>query len=600
MNILFLISTIFLIVTFIIIKKNNSKENIIKWIFLSIIFFFCFNTIIVFLLSIFNIVAYMWLRSIIFFGLGIYFLYLIIKKKMLQMYYFKVSDLIALIGIVACVFFIAVNRFRDGGFYFETTDPAAHFAMAQRFYKQPTLTMDMKNELFYHNKAFDLFFSYTSLGTVFEYLGNNSSVFNAYVFIIFELFVLGFSSYLFYLTFNKEKTKIVSKFFTLILAIVYMFSFPLNNLIFGFHYLGLSILIINSIIILFENYFSVKNPNKMFYYIILGIANFNVFTSYYLFVPIVYGGEGLYLSVKWLFKKEIAFNEALFHLLYTLVSPFIIGMIIFFVYPRFIPSNGPNINPFMLEGYIYRNLIGDFLVFIPFVIYALINNIRKKELDLVTFSFPFMLVFLLGLFCWIFFGDAGTYYFYKMYYLLALLIYLTIGKELHNSFNIYHIFTLFIVVLLFFYGIDFEGKVSGRNFLLNPINSISTIESIQNHNKTIVKVRDPIYSKKEMKSLENIFKVLKENNVVSGDIIYYNELLQKLWFYSLSEISPVYNYDILGDYYEDNKNINDVINENRIKFILVRNDYELKSLLDKKCNISYQDDNYILYQKKRD
>ena len=254
----------------------------------------------------------------------------------------------------------------------------------------------------------------------------------------------------------------------------------------------------------------------------------------------------------------------------------------------------------MLEGYIYRNLIGDFLVFIPFVIYALINNIRKKELDLVTFSFPFMLVFLLGLFCWIFFGDAGTYYFYKMYYLLALLIYLTIGKELHNSFNIYHIFTLFIVVLLFFYGIDFEGKVSGRNFLLNPINSISTIESIQNHNKTIVKVRDPIYSKKEMKSLENIFKVLKENNVVSGDIIYYNELLQKLWFYSLSEISPVYNYDILGDYYEDNKNINDVINENRIKFILVRNDYELKSLLDKKCNISYQDDNYILYQKKRD
>ncbi len=597
MNILFIISSLFLIVAFMLIKKNDSKENIIKWIMLSVLLYFSLNIIVVFLLSLINVSAYQWLRSIIYILIAFGLLVLLLKKKKIQKYYFKWQDLIALILIVICTVHISNLRNKNGALYFETTDPSVHFALAQRFYENPTLTMDMDDSLFYQSNSFDLFASYTTLGTVFEIFDQNSSIVNLKIFIYFEVVILGISAYMLYLTLVQEKTKNISRILMLVLSLTYIILYPLNNMIFGFHYLGMCVLLINSIIVLFEDYFESKKSNKVLYFILLGILNFVVFPMYYLFVPIVYGGEGLYLLFKWLLKKEINFKEFAKFVGFTLLIPFIIGMIIFFVYPRFIPSDGPSINPFMLEGYIYRNLLGNFIILIPFVVYIMINNIREKKLDVTSYMIAILFVFMLVVFLWIYFGEAATYYYYKFYYVLSLLTTILIGKELRNKFNITFVLVVFILILSLLQIFKVEEKIAKKEMYLNLINSVNSVENILEFNQAIIDLREPVYTSDQLNSLKELESVLKDNNIKDGEIILYDDLLQKLWFYSLFEISPVYSYTELADYYNDNPSVKDVIKESRIKYVLVHVNFDEKELLDKNLKVLYKNNNYILYQR---
>ena len=597
MNILFIISSLFLIVTFMLIKKNDSKENIIKWIMLSILLYFSLNIIVVFLLSLINISAYLWLRSIIYILISSGLLVILLKKKKIQKYYFKWQDLIALILVVICTVHISNLRNKNGALYFETTDPSVHFALAQRFYENPTLTMDMNDSLFYQSNSFDLFASYTTLGTVFEVFDQNSSIVNLKIFIYFEVVILGISAYMLYLTLVQEKTKNISRILMLVLSLTYIILYPLNNMIFGFHYLGMCVLLINSIIVLFEDYYESKKSNKVLYFILLGILNFVVFPMYYLFIPIVYGGEGLYLLFKWLLKKEINFKEFAKFVGFTLLIPFIIGMIIFFVYPRFIPSDGPSINPFMLEGYIYRNLLGNFIILIPFVVYIMINNIREKKLDVASYMIAILFVFMLGVFLWIYFGEAATYYYYKFYYVLSLLTTILIGKELRNKFNIAFVLVVFILILSLLQIFKVEEKITKKEMYLNLINSVNSVENILEFNQAIIDIREPVYTSDQLNSLKELESVLKDNNIKDGEIVLYDDLLQKLWFYSLFEISPVYSYSELADYYNDNPSVKDVIKESRIKYVLVHVNFDEKEQLDKNLKVLYKNNDYILYQK---
>ena len=594
MNIVFFVSCILLIISFLLIKRNDKKSNLLKWILLSIVIFFCYNSFVVFLLSLFNIVAFEWIRLIINVLLIGFFSFMIYRKKEIQQYYIKVTDVIISILLVVSVLLISNWRFKNNNFYFETTDPSVHFSWAERFFEKPTLGMDMDEHLFYSSNGFDLFSSYVSAGTVFELFGSKNVIDHLNLFVVFEVGVLILSCLMLYFSIVKDKSKWYIRVLSGILSLVYILGYPLNNLIFGFHYLGLSILLINTIIVLFMDYFKNDRSSKVIYYILLALLNFSVFSFYYLFVPIIFGAEGLYLLLRWIFKKN-TFKEFAFMVLYTLIIPFIIGIAIYFIYPRFLPNSSGGLSPFLMDGYIYRNLIGDFIIFIPFVIYSIINSVKDKKINVVHCTYPFIILFMLGVFFWILFGDAATYYYYKFYFLLSLIVFMTIGIELNKKNNlIFIIFVIYLAVLLSVQLFNIEDRISKKEFLLNPVSSINSVEYVYYYNGIIIDNREPVFTKSQLESLDKIDDMFGDE-VKSGNIIFYSGLLQKLWFYSLYDISATYNYSTLGDFYEENVPFEKIKDDEKYKYILLNSNDEMKKEINKKFNTLYEDNNFIFF-----
>ena len=594
MNIVFFVSCILLIISFLLIKRNDKKSNLLKWILLSIVIFFCYNSFVVFLLSLFNIVAFEWVRLIINVLLIGCFSFMIYRKKEIQQYYIKVTDVIISILLVVSVLLISNWHFKNNNFYFETTDPSVHFSWAERFFEKPTLGMDMDEHLFYSSNSFDLFSAYVSAGTVFEFFGSKNVIDHLNLFVVFEVGVLILSCLMLYFSIVKDKSKWYIRVLSGILSLVYILGYPLNNLIFGFHYLGLSILLINAIIVLFMDYFKNDRSSKLIYYILLALLNFSVFSFYYLFVPIIFGAEGLYLLLRWIFKKN-TFKEFAFMVLYTLIIPFIIGIAIYFIYPRFLPNSSGGLSPFLMDGYIYRNLIGDFIIFIPFVIYSIINSIKDKKINVLHCTYPFIILFMLGVFFWILFGDAATYYYYKFYFLLSMIVFMTIGIELNKKNNlIFIIFVIYLAVLLSAQLFNIEDRISKKEFLLNPVSSINSVEYVYYYNRIIIDNREPVFTKSQLESLDKIDGMFGDE-VKSGNIIFYSGLLQKLWFYSIYDISATYNYSTLGDFYEENVSFDKIKDDGKYKYILLNSNDEMKNEINKKFNTLYEDNNFIFF-----
>ena len=599
MNIVYLLSIILLITSFILLKKNNDKSNILLSILISVVLFFAYNSFVVFLLSIFDIKAILIIRTIINIIISGIMLFNIIKHKRIQKYYVRVVDVLVLSAIIAFGIFIGNYRFQ-GNLIFETTDPSVHFYNAEMFYEDSTLSMDMGNDRisYYKSEGFDLFSSYTMLGTVFQLFGNSSSVLHAKIFVAFEIIVYILSGCLLYLTITKKDSKISSNIFLSMLIIFYLFGYPFSNLIFGYHYLGLSILVINTIIYLIHNLCNVKVPNKLVYYLSLALLNFYLFSMYYLFVPIVYGAEGCYIVYNWLILKKKKFKECAFDVIFTLIIPFVIGMFIYFIYPRLIGGSGDGMSAFALEGYIYRNLIGNFLMMIPFVIYSIVDSIMKKKIDVIHFTVPFILLFMLFIFLRVYSGMYATYYYYKFYYLLSFIFVFIIGFEINkDKFNIYSVIAicLFGLSLLQFYGV--EGKISDANYLLNPNPSISTINHVLQYNQEVVSIREPIYTDKELNDLDSL---ISDNNylIKSNEAVSNLNLLKRLWIISLYNTSVAQDKDRLGSYYEDVDYDQLVDKESEVKYLLTSyTEYEkVDNKYKKKFKEIYHNDTYILYE----
>ena len=597
---IFSISIILLIVLFNLLKKSSNKINIITAIILSIILFFSYNSFLIFILSIFKIKATMLIRSIMNLSLSGFIFYKIRKNKQIQKFYFNYVDLIIIILLIFFTFFIYNYRFKNNNLIFESIDPSIHFSLGEQFSEHSTLSMNVTtpNKLFYTN-TFDLFSSYTTLGTIFQIFGNKNTVTNARIFIYFETIIYLISGIFFYLSITKKDNNMLKKAIALGLTITYLFGYPFNNLIFGFHYLGMSILLINVIIYLFNSYYEDNKTNKIIFYICLFLLNFNVFTMYYLFVPIIYGAEGLYLLYRYFILKKIKFKDLLRDSLYTLIIPFIIGIFLYFIYPKFHPLNSPGVNPFSIDGYIYRNLFGNFILFIPFIIYIFINDVKNKKITVIHLAYPFILIFMIFVFYKIYNLEFAAYYYYKFYFLLSLFVFLLIAKEVLNSkLNIYTIFVIYIFILSLMQFLNIEQNITNKVSSLNPVNSISSVNDVLRYNQEIIKTKEPAFTSKQLNDLNPLIKQIKENEIKNENIVSSFSILQKLWFYSISKIDTTINSNFFSCYCEDLNYHNILMNDNIKYFLAIKSNKTEQKFLENNFILLYSNESFKLYQKK--
>ena len=546
---LYLISIVFLMSSFLLLKKTNEKQNFIKWLIISFGLLFCYNSVIAFILSTFKIPIYLITISIVNLIVSVILFLFIKNKQNIQSYYVKKRDIFITLGFIVFVFVLGFLRF---GFPFnivyETCDPGTHFWTVKDFFEN-SLLLDKVVDQTIVNFETRQFGSYVNLGIIFKFLAPFMNDFDFYkVYILFDILMLLLSTLMFYfLVFNENKK---SSIIILILGtILYTLGYPLNSMIIGFFYLGHSITLITMILMLFKLYDENK-LNKILGMILLCISTLGLFFTYYLFVPVIFGGLFLYFIYKTKKNKNKIFtkyNILFISLVYVL--PCLLGFL-YFIVPN-IGNNEQNaVFQLSLEGYCYSDIFSSALLFIPLIIYYFVYCIKNKKINFIMFVYCTLIVFIILIIILLFFKMASSYYLSKPFYLLWLLNFIILFKVvdifcLDKKIEI-NCYLIFMVICAILSVTNLQKNVDS----LTPYYSDKTYSNIFGiYNYNLTKYLNPrvILIHEEMDDLKEIYD-MGVANVFSNAFPY-----ARLWIASYFEKNKInYPENQLYDYISNN------------------------------------------------
>lgn len=561
MNLIYLLSIFALLTNLYFLNKTGKKINGVTWFIYTIDLYLCYNIFLVFLLSTVHIPSNFYSLSAVNLLLSFSIYRLNYKKsekiaKNIQKYYYNKHEIVFFIAISIVCLVIGIVRFNGfSDVVYETTDPNLHYKIAETFSKSNFLLNDQ-------NSVTEMYktFSHSMSGTYINE-GLLMRVFNfipAYkIHMIFDVLCLILYSLTFYVT--AIQLKIGKKKDTLIffITILYTVGYPLNNMIFGFSYLGFGVFIINLILlsfVLLNDYKDNMNQNKIMMFLLF-LLNYSLFFTYYLFVPAVYLSIGIYFLYCWINKKNSFWNTIIYCIV-SLVIPFIIGFI-YFILPGFFDSSKVSSSSALaMEGYIYRDLFSNFILLFPILIYYFINTIKNKKI-----SIDFIMTIVLVLFTVFIFilgmkGKASSYYYYKLYYVLWLMAWFSIAKVIgyskkEESTYIWSWF-LSLVFVIGVAGFKIESRIQSININFSPTIVSNSITNIYVWNFNRVIEEKPILNKAQIELIQETKKNSGEC-ISNFEIPMTGDYMKKLWFYSLTDIVPIYNHTQyeLSQFYEN-------------------------------------------------
>ncbi len=128
------------------------------------------------------------------------------------------------------------------------------------------------------------------------------------VFIVFDIGMLLLSGILMYFLIRKGKENRLSFALAIGVTILYVLGYPLNSVLSGYSYLTIGIIVISTILLVmryFENN-SLQTGTSIIY---IGLLCMQIFFSYYLFVPVVYGAIGIFYLRYFQKKHQALWNR---------------------------------------------------------------------------------------------------------------------------------------------------------------------------------------------------------------------------------------------------------------------------------------------------
>lgn len=507
------ISIILLFVLFLMIKKTEKKMDIIPigiTIFLCILAYqvliCCFFSMVTIAINLTNL-AIVNMVFCIFLAIGI-------KQKGMQSFQITKKDgmvVFLLIIIISMISYKNVGNLENIRYY--STDASIHYIAAKEFYQNEQMLNKTENTET-SNQMMPI--AYVNVGILFKALSPIIGEMNLYkVFLFFDITIFCFSGVLFYFII---KDKIKNKWYLLlavIITIIYLLGYPLNNLLSGFYYLGIGCLMINSILymmIVIEQKIALKR-------VILFYLNTGLILSYSLFAPVVYLSIFLYDGYRnKKIHKKIINKEFVINTITTLVIPGLIGVFFLLV------PNIETVKYIAQEGYIYKNLWINIIFFVPFAGYAMISMIRSKKTD---YTFVYFLT-LIGYMLILYIGTKGKmvseYYFYKNAYILwsILLIYFFYGvatfleKYQKNKIIPIAYIGIYVVILLL--------TILTHRHIFTMFDIYEDNISLINHRENIT--QDDI----------NMLSYIYDNNLLSkteNNVLFIGDFMQEAWIRSI-------------------------------------------------------------------
>lgn len=574
MPIIYVISSIAIFVLTILVKKSKEKLEITKSIVITSTMQLAYNALVCWILNLINIpitVVSLTITNII---TTLVLSICIIKKKETQKYYFsKTNALISVIFILLTIVIIGTTYGNFTRIRYVSMDSREHYKAAREFSENTQLT-NKATENNTTNPAF-MIMGYTNVGIIFKVLNPYIGTMQLYkAYILFEAFVYLLTGLMFYMILQKDHYKIKEKIIITVLSLIYLIGYPLNAWISGFHYLVLGILYIEAIIYVFKR--DVK-LNEKYSILLLFLLNFGLIFSYSLFCPFVYLAEFIYII--YMFKKEK--KRILLYTLFTLVLPGIIG-----VSYLIIPSLGKVSGYINLEGWVYKNLWSNFILFVPFAIYEIYAGVKEKKFKFYYVLFFTLIIYMLVLFIGTKIGRCSEYYFYKNYFIMWLMIICLSTKGLIRYLNEQKdkfVIKTFIIFYLIFMGISvYFGKAYIKD---KPTDNITDIMQVYVFNKTMMIAKNSAFiNNQEIDLLSKAEEIIKDNWKKENLLIITNPT-QGQWIQSLTGY-----YDIL---YNDKKNTINKMNNNDFKYVIAFENREMFKKYGKEIDL---DNMQILYE----
>lgn len=561
MQIIYILSLIILIISFILIKKTDKKLNILSFLNITIGVIFCYNTFISYVLTFFLIPVTLTSLSIINIVFSIILISLMLWKKQIQKYEIKKIDIlyIAVLGIA-----VLIVTYLNFGFPFnikyETGDPSVHYLTSEMFAENDSLLITDRDQV-YNSFATRKTVSYVNSGLIMKCLdGIIDPFYNYNIFIIFGIFVLFITASSMYTTISTFAIDKKTRFLAFVVSLIYTMGYPLNSFLFGFEYLSMGILLI---CLVFDMVYYFKNQQLKLVYsiIIFALLNFGVFSAYYMFVPFLYPALWLYFCIHSYEKDKSIFTKKNIALLITtLLIPFFLG----FIYHIAPEMYGVNINQnlnteTMLNyssnlvgrglatyGYIYVNLYSNMLLLLPIPIYLIIR--KWKDNKFAGMNMIFCIAFIELLLFGFMFGKVSIYYLSKNYFALWFILFYLNYKGLVEiykkypkvSFGIVGFYSILIILNLLFVDTTLENRE------LNPNERPTTVVEVFGANKTILKYKKTDFYKEELELL----KYLKDNISYDNKVEIVGDMEQGYWAYTLTR----YLNDKFQDYTRKGQN----------------------------------------------
>ena len=290
----------------------------------------------------------------------------------------------------------------------------------------------------------------------------------------------------------SEKTSLL---FSAVLTVAYCLGYPLNNLLFGYSYLGTGVTLISSAYLylkltvdFYRKSGSLKSLRVCLCAIALSLSLVGLVCSYSLFVPAVFFSIFLTIALI-LIQGKAKVRDIIASEFFVFAGPVLFGFFVVYIALFGNPSSGSSSvgGSIVIEGYIYRDLYSSFLLIAPMAITGFVLGLRRQEgrfilpLGTVVFALFSLVLFILGIG-----GFVSSYYFYKCHFVLWLFFYLNCSALISAAVYELRIFAyanlgiIFSLGLIVFSGAD--SLLSSKRPLFNPSASGSSFMQIYNFN----------------------------------------------------------------------------------------------------------------------
>ncbi len=393
-----------------VFKKTDKKLKIVRYLIFQIMLTMVFSAALMAILFLFGIGTTPMFSATVLGIVGIILLAIAIKKKEFQKYEFRRVDLVAVVLIVGVALFMGLNLFGPQLYPgYNNADPAVHFYMAQ-----DALINGGHSGMFFYEVNNALIMNGLSLFT-------NSAFLNYKLYLIIEIFMLALGGLMFYaLVSSWAKTKPRS-FICATIAILYMLGYSLNNMIFGFGHLGAAVTLICFIAILCKVFWDKIISLKVFIPL-MSMSALCIALCYMLFAPVVW--IVVFIIIFGYCKREkIKFKKTMLVELGVFAIPTILA-IKFCYFDFFLSENLDAASQIRANGAHYSEYIKNVILFLPPVIYAVYQNIRKKKSFVTTFLSISWLVFFAIAVAAKQFGLISPYYCSKIYHVAWLVTFI--------------------------------------------------------------------------------------------------------------------------------------------------------------------------------
>lgn len=440
-----------------LVKKTEKKTYLVTWVAITFLMVTCYQTLMAAILNTIGIPINIISIGILDFVAAFGFWFYIWKKKELQKYCFEKIDAVFCVALLAVLILFWKIHCYGMNFYinYGTIDPAAHLKAAIDVIQNQCVNNMFYSALF-NGLFLELFLPFRTMDYMYQ------------PFVLSDIINWGLAGLMFFGTLRRYMTGRFAKIAGVIVALIYMYEYPLNSILYGFVYLGMGVTVVVMLIELTTIYLK-DETNRWFAIVMLSLACLALFECYVLFMPVTYFAIITCIFVKQHGMKKLVSKDTIVVCLSVFLIPCIIGLA--YTYFGLFKDGLTVAGAINEEGGIYRELYSNYLPFLPLALYEFVMHIKEKKNQIESFLFVYLAVFMVGLFTFGMMGRVSSYYFYKTPFLLWVPLMILCFKgacrvaEQMMGVVISYFIVWFGVFAMFFTG--FEGKIQQINTMFD-------------------------------------------------------------------------------------------------------------------------------------